>query len=222
MPNARTVGIVYLVYFVLAISAGLVAPHLGTHDAATLRATLSSHETSFAMARALDVFATGIYLAVVVLLTSLLTPVAPMLARIAQAYGTAGCTIQIGAGLLRLAPVTIYHLAPTAVGLSDQQLNGLAFALFDVSAQGQRVALVFFGLFCVCLGTLVIRSTFAPQVLGGLLILAGAGWLTFLWPSLAQALSNVVLPFGFVAELLLMVWLLLKGVRLPPGDDRAP
>lgn len=41
---------------------------------------------------------------------------------------------------------------------------------------------------------------------------AGVGWLIFVWPPLATTLSPYVLPFGALAELLLMLWLLVKGV----------
>jgi hypothetical protein len=50
------------------------------------------------------------------------------------------------------------------------------------------------------------------QLCGGIFQRAGGGWLTFLWPPLATTLSGVILPLGAVAELLLMAWLVVKGV----------
>ena len=43
---------------------------------------------------------------------------------------------------------------------------------------------------------------------------AGLGWLTFLSPPLASRLSPYNLVLGFVAELLLMLWLLVRGVNV--------
>jgi hypothetical protein len=190
--NAKVVGLVYLLYFVLAIGASFVG---------------------FTLARSLDVLSTGVYMGVAVLLSMLLSPAGPTLARLAQVFGAAGCTIQIGASLLRVAPIIVYHLSPAISGLPEQELSGIAFLLFSVSAQGLRVALVFFGTFCVLTGMLIVRSTFMPRILGWLLIVAGIGWLTFVWAPLASVLSAVVLPFGFLAELLLMLWLVFRGVR---------
>ena len=47
------------------------------------------------------------------------------------------------------------------------------------------------------------------------MLLAGLGWLTFAWSPLALALRAYVLPFGALAELVLMLWLILKGVDAP-------
>src|SRR5258706_2183104 len=57
------------------------------------------------------------------------------------------------------------------------------------AAQLTRVnPLVFFGVYCLLIGYLLLKSTFAPRFLGVLMACAGAGWLTFLSPSLATQL----------------------------------
>ena len=40
----------------------------------------------------------------------------------------------------------------------------------------------FFGLFCLLIGYLILKSTFLPRVLGVLMAAAGAGWLAYLIP----------------------------------------
>ena len=72
--------------------------------------------------------------------------------------------------------------------------------------------LVFFGPFCVLLGMLILRSRFLPRWLGWPLIVAGLGWLAYLNPQVAQHASIVIFPVGFLAEFVLMLWLLLRGV----------
>lgn len=72
--------------------------------------------------------------------------------------------------------------------------------------------LLFFGPFCVLLGLLILRSGFLPRWLGWPLIVAGVGWLAFLIPEVALHARVVIFPLGFLAELLLMLWLLIKGV----------
>lgn len=73
--------------------------------------------------------------------------------------------------------------------------------------------LLFFGPFCVLLGLLILRSEFLPRWLGWPLIVAGAGWLAFLIPVVATHARVVIFPLGFLAELALMLWLLIKGVN---------
>jgi len=72
--------------------------------------------------------------------------------------------------------------------------------------------LLFFGPFCVLLGVLILRSLFLPRWLGWPLIVAGLGWLAYLNPEVAQHASIVIFPVGFLAEFVLMLWLLLRGV----------
>lgn len=71
----------------------------------------------------------------------------------------------------------------------------------------------FFGPFCVLLGWLILRSTFLPRFLGALLVVAGVGWLAYLSPVVASALSKWIEGIGILAEASLMLWLVVKGVN---------
>jgi hypothetical protein len=75
-------------------------------------------------------------------------------------------------------------------------------------------ALVWFGCYCSLIGYLTVRSRLMPRVVGWLMMLAGAGWLTFVSPDLAKAALPVPYITAMVGEWLLMFWLLLKGVNL--------
>jgi hypothetical protein len=73
-------------------------------------------------------------------------------------------------------------------------------------------SLVFFGLYCLLIGVLIIRTKFLPRILGGGMALAGLGWLTFVSHPLAAALSPYHYIAGGIGEGLLTLWLLLKGI----------
>jgi hypothetical protein len=81
-------------------------------------------------------------------------------------------------------------------------------------------SLVFFGPYCLLLGYLIFKSTFLPRILGVLMGLAGVGWLIFLSP-LANRLSIYLKVVGFVAEMSLMLWLLVKGVNEQRWKEQA-
>jgi len=81
-------------------------------------------------------------------------------------------------------------------------------------------SLVFFGPFCLLIGYLIFRSTFLPRILGVLMMLAGVGWLIFLSP-LASHLIPYLKVLGFVAELSLCLWLLVKGVNVERWKEQA-
>ncbi len=81
-------------------------------------------------------------------------------------------------------------------------------------------SLVFFGPYCLLIGYLIFRSTFLPRILGVLMMLAGVGWLMFLSP-LASHLIPYLKVLGFVAELSLCLWLLVKGVGVVRWKEQA-
>ena len=81
--------------------------------------------------------------------------------------------------------------------------------------------LVFFGIYCLLIGYLIFRSTFLPRILGALMALAGFGWLTFIWPPLANYLSPYNMVPGMVGEGALTLWLLLMGVNVQRWKEQA-
>lgn len=94
-------------------------------------------------------------------------------------------------------------------------LAGCAVSVLNVFHVASRVnPLYFFGPYCLLLGYLILRSIFLPRILGALLVLAGAGWLMFLWPPFALTLSTYIEVVGIVAEAALMLWLVARGVNV--------
>jgi hypothetical protein len=93
------------------------------------------------------------------------------------------------------------------LGCADEAL--WKYNLFAVHVN----SLVFFGFYCTLLGVLILRSEFMPRFLGGLLLLAGAGWLTFVSESMSKMCSPYNYIAGGVGEIPLMLWLLIAGVN---------
>jgi hypothetical protein len=100
-------------------------------------------------------------------------------------------------------------------------LQALAQMFLDLNAQAGYVGIVFFGGFDIVVGCLIFRSTFLPRILGALMVVAGLGWLTFLSPQLANHVLTPIEVLGFVAELGLMFWLLVRGVNVQRWKEQA-
>jgi hypothetical protein len=62
-------------------------------------------------------------------------------------------------------------------------------------------------------GYLIFRSTFLPRILGVLMAISAPGWLAFLFPPLANYFLTPIEVTGFVAEAVLMLWLLMRGLN---------
>lgn len=67
-------------------------------------------------------------------------------------------------------------------------------------------ALAFFRFHSLLAGYLIFRSAFLPRVLGVLGAIAGAGWLTFLYPPFGMRLFLYLAPFGLIVAIALIVW----------------
>jgi hypothetical protein len=170
-PRARITGIVYLLYFLTAVSAEVFVG----------RSRLVAYD-------AVNVIAYAFYIAVTLLFYYMFKPVNRSLSLLAAFFSLLGCANDV-LGFFNVAPYKISSL-------------------------------VFFGPYCLLIGYLIFRSTFLPRILGVLMALAGLGWLTFLSP-LANPLSTYLKVLGFLAELSLMLWLLVKGVNGQRWQEQA-
>jgi hypothetical protein len=111
--------------------------------------------------------------------------------------------------------------------------GGDAFAGFDVHTRdavgmllirmhGQAIGInqMFWGLWLLPFGWLVVRSRFLPRWLGYWLLLDGSAWVAvsitwFLAPDYADILFRYFQPV-FMAELVAMLWLLIMGAKEQP------
>jgi len=100
-------------------------------------------------------------------------------------------------------------------------LDALAMLFLGLHSDGANVANIFWGLWLLPFGVLVIRSGFFPQILGAWLIangiaLVAVSFTALLLPAHLSVVTRVaILPE--LGELWMMAWLLVKGVRVPPA-----
>jgi hypothetical protein len=122
--------------------------------------------------------------------------------------------------LLSVLPLLHDTAYLTALGvdrISSQVM--LSLAAFN---DGWLIGLIFFGLHCLLLGYLILRSDYIPKILGVILIIAALGYLIDSFAHFLLAnyrtyevmfLLIVAVP-ALVAEVALCLWLLLKGAHL--------
>jgi Domain of unknown function (DUF4386) len=102
-------------------------------------------------------------------------------------------------------------------------LAGCALSAVDLLriAPPRINALVVFGVYCLLIGYLIMRSQFLPRVLGALMAIGGLGWLTFISSAFAQTLSPYNFAPGMIGEGALTLWLLIKGVNAEAWKHQA-
>jgi len=211
--RARTTGVVYLLYFMTAILGAFLTP--------TTANNILAHERSFRLGFAVSLIAIALYIAVTALFYNPFKPVNRRLAFLAAFLSLVGCTIQAVASVFQLAPLVLLGGSSYSSAFKVEQLQALAQMFLELNTQANSIALVFFGLFDVVIGYLILRSTFLPRILGALMVIVGLGWLLFLSPPLANRLLIYIEVPGFVAEAALMLWLLVIGVNVERWEEQA-
>jgi len=132
---------------------------------------------------------------------------------------------------LVLAAVPLYmlnqaHAYGALLSATSGALDRVGLYL-ELQRFGALSAGIFFGLWLVPLGLLVLRSGFLPKTIGILLLVGSPGYLIlfvqgFLVPESEPTLwSNPFLAVTHLAELSLLLWLLVRGVNVDRWEERA-
>ena len=221
-PAARITGVVYLLYFLTAVLGefflrGLVVDG----DAAATAANILAHQPLFRLGLATGLIATAGYIAVTALFYDMFKPVHRSLSLLAAFFSLVGCAILAFASLFQLAPLIVLGGSQYLSVFKVEQLRALALMFLELNTQANSICVVFFGIYCLLIGYLIFKSAFLPRILGALMALAGLGWLTFLYPPLANHLSPYNLVLGFLAELSFCLWLLVMGVNVQRWKEQA-
>lgn len=105
---------------------------------------------------------------------------------------------------------------------TPDQLQAQVSLFLSLHGGVDKIAGIFWGLWLFPFGYLVYKSGFLPRIIGVLLIIGGFGYLiqypaTLLLPNLN---TNIIF-FTAWGELLLPLWLLIKGVNVEQWEKRA-
>ena len=119
-----------------------------------------------------------------------------------------------------LAILRVLHRAGDGA-FTPAQLHAAVMLFIDLREKGILVAQVFMGLWLLPLGCLVFKSGFLPKLLGILVLIAGAGYLIDWSTQLLFQGIPTVSQFTFIGELLLALWLLIRGVDVARWQEVA-
>ena len=210
--TARVAGLSYLLMMVTGGIAAFARRGLIVKgDAAATATAFIAHQSAYTVSFAAEIFVTALYVVVVALLYRLLKPVSSSAALVDAFLGLMGCAIQACATAFMIAPFVILSRAEYLNVFSTSQLQAMSYMFMRLYSQTYGIAIIFFALYMLLAGYLIFRSTFIPRIIGVLLMIAGLVWLIFLSPLLGAAYLSYIIPFA-IGELVLTLWLLVKGV----------
>jgi len=221
---ARVTGLLYVLIFVTAgFSEGFVrATLIVPGDATATAANILASEGLFRLGVVSDLIAFSADAVVAVLLYVLLRPVSRTLALVAAALRLVAHPAIASINTLNQFMALQLLTAPEYQSVfSPEQLHALALLLLTAHGYGYLIGGIFFGLHLFVLGYLLYRSELFPAILGVLVVLAGVGYLTessvfFLVPTYEPIASTIVLVTAVVGEMVLALYLVVRGVRTQP------
>lgn len=226
--KARVAGLFYLITVVTGFFAELFVRGnlIVSGDPAATAHNILANQTLYRLGFAADIVGAAAYIGVTVLLYELLKPVNRTLSLLAAGFSLVGIAVGATASLGHLAALLILSGTPYLAVFNTGELQALALFVLRLHAQGYLVALVFFGSYEVLLGYLIFKSVFLPRMLGILVGLGGAAFLTysfavFVAPAFGIRLANFILALDGIGELSLMLWLLVMGVNARQWYERA-
>jgi hypothetical protein len=220
---ARIAGLLYLILSALSafglvyVLSVLIAPR----DAATTVSNILANEWLFRLGIVSNLLAFTVNIFVVVFLYKLLKLVNEGVASLMVILILMGLAIGMLNELNQVA-VLLFSSADYLTAFTADQLQALVLLSLDLYEHGFLISHIFFGLWLFPMGYLIFKSGFLPRFLGVLLIIAGFGYLVdfilfFLFPDVGVTVSE----FTFVGEVLLLLWLLIRGVNVEQWERRA-
>lgn len=189
-------------------------------DAAATAQNIADSATLFRIAFAADLVNITCFLLVALTLYALLNPVHHPAAVAMLAMNATGVAIMSVNMLNHAGALLAATRADFSAVLGVESSEAMSALFLELHSHGYSIAQIFFGLWLLPLGYLLFRSGLVPRVLGVVVMVGCFSYLAgiplnFLSSGVESALPTIIAMPAAVAELSLIVWLLVKGVRSP-------
>lgn len=112
-------------------------------------------------------------------------------------------------------PISLLSVAPLFGAVNTTSDPDQMMFLIDLSMYGTMVSTIFWGLWLIPLGYMVVKSPLFPKVLGWLLYLAGFGYFVaaFAYFMGVEGVIMEILDMLTMGEVIWMLWVLIMGAR---------
>lgn len=226
---ARTAGLFYLLVAILGgwahgyVRAMVYVPGDATTTAQNVMENTSLLRLSFVA----DLTQATLMLFVVMALYRLLQHVDKDVARAMVMFVVVSVTITCLNMVFQLGALLVVDDPGYVSAFGAEGSSALVLLLLDLQHYGHLIAQIFFGLWLFPLGLLAYRSRMFPRPIGVLLMAGTVAYLAdvllqFLAPDIADMISApVLIPVVILAEVSMLTYLLIKGVKTPLPADRA-
>jgi hypothetical protein len=223
---ARLAGAVY-VSLGLASAFGFYHAPLVEGDLRVIAHRLTQSDLRFRIGVVSDILATVLSVPLALMLYQLFKPVHKMQAVWMAVLLMAAMPISFVVALNYVAAQWLLTDAADFAALASPQREQLGMLFLRLHTHGVLAVEVFWGLWLVPFGLLVMKSRFLPRLLGILLVIAGVAYVAHSLVSLLLAgppiilYERVTMLARAAGEFPIMLWLLLKGADVRRTNSAA-
>jgi len=218
--TARIAGLWYLgfslgPFYLLYVPSQTVV----RNDAAATAARVLGHETLFRWGMLAETLGAVIFIGLALALYRLFQDVDRHRARQLVALVLVSSALGLVAGVFNAAALLVFRGGGAFAAFDGHTREAIGMLLIRMHGQANGINQMFWGLWLLPFGWLVVRSRFLPRWLGYWLLLDGLAWMVMsvtwcLAPDYTDALFRYFQP-AFFAELAAMLWLLIVGAKEP-------
>jgi hypothetical protein len=226
---ARIAGVLYLLNGIFAgFAFGYVIAKVYVADAAaTTAANVVASSGLVRVGVVADLVQATIWVFLALAFHRLLKHVHEGAARAMVALVAVGAAIVCLNDVFQFESVRVATAPSFATAFDAAGSNALVLLLLDLHHYGFLIAQIFFGLWLVPLGYLAHQSGMFPKALGVMLVVGGVCYLVgllavFLVPDQGERINVIVTIPSAVAEIAMVLYLLVVGVKTVKPDYGAP
>jgi hypothetical protein len=217
----RAAGLLYLTMMVLGAFSLLYVPSkLIVPENATATATnILASEMLYRLSIVSGLMAAVVFIFLARALYRLLNEVSKAHASLMVTLVVISVAIGFALTVNDVAALVVLRGSDLLAVFTQPQREALAMLFLRLSSQGVLVAQIFWGLWLFPFGLLVMRSGFLPRILGVLLVINGVAYVVssltgLLLPAYVAAVSRIAF-IPQLGEVWIMLWLLIKGAKVP-------
>src|SRR6266536_3760346 len=224
---ARIAGAIYASMVVTGPFSLIYVPgKLIVHgNAAATADNILAHETMFRLSIFGDLIGHVIFICLGIALYRLLSDVNKTWAGLMIAFVLVSAAVGFLNTLNNIAALTLFRGADFLAVFDKPQRDALAYLFVRLHSQGILINELFWGVWLFPFGLLVFRSGFLPRFIGVWLMINCFGYVVLsitalFFPACYEAAFRMAQPVLF-GELAIMLWLLIKGAKVPSAAAAA-
>jgi Domain of unknown function (DUF4386) len=218
---ARIAGAIYLSMVVTGPFSLIYVPSklIVRGNAAATSDNILAHETMFRLSIMADLVGQVIFICLAIALYRLLSRVNKMWAGLMVAFVLVSAAVGFLNTLNDIAALMLFRGADFLAVFDKPQRDALGMLFIRLHSQGIFIDEIFWGLWLFPFGLLVFRSGFLPRFIGVWLMINCFGYvalsmIALLFPAYYEGAFRMAQPILF-GELAIMLWLLIKGAKVP-------